>query len=426
MYPSFLGEWFRSHHLHYMENVKDSLHESWIDKKNPVCTSEFDFLGELRSQRDTVKIMDIEWAASDRPVISTADGCIKILTENLQSSTSPVDVYRLKTFSPSLLPNSSKRADFKVSIHHQPWKTKFSFHYSDSLKIQFDLLDPDLKKGLLNSNSQLERSYLASCESSVCLGESLWERDFWTVANAQKTQISFNKDNRQIQKRNTIDTLLCLVENPDDVVRSLLEIDPSDPSYYVDNLKACLVLSLKDSFSTSTQSTIKLVATNLISEGKIWEGVNLLCLIGKIFDACKYLQSYNEWEASLWLGQSRLEYEEFKQLALKYCDHCLTSHRRRRALLMYMKLKEYVMVLDVLYSGKMIPLAAKFLQVLEERECLPDSSHALVLTEEISLAYARYLFDIKNIDAAYYYCDKADEKGEILRREFDVLLSKNT
>ena len=37
-------------------------------------------------------------------------------------------------------------------------------------------------------------------------------------------------------------------------------------------------------------STTKLVATKLIAEGKLWEGVQLLCLVGKVWDACTYLR----------------------------------------------------------------------------------------------------------------------------------------
>ncbi len=43
----------------------------------------------------------------------------------------------------------------------------------------------------------------------------------------------------------------------------------------------------------------------------------------------------------------------------------------------------------------------------------------MVLREEVSLAYARHLFDCGNVKAAFFYCDKADEKGEMLRYVFD-------
>jgi hypothetical protein len=41
-----------------------------------------------------------------------------------------------------------------------------------------------------------------------------------------------------------------------------------------------------------------------------------------------------------------------------------------------------------------------------------------------SLAYARYLFDCGNREAAFYFCERADEKGEILQRELELMTSQ--
>ena len=49
------------------------------------------------------------------------------------------------------------------------------------------------------------------------------------------------------------------------------------------------------------------------------------------------------------------------------------------------------------------------------------NSHAMVLVEEISLAYARRLFDCGNTTGAFYYCEKADEKGGMLKKELEAL-----
>ena len=48
-------------------------------------------------------------------------------------------------------------------------------------------------------------------------------------------------------------------------------------------------------------------------------------------------------------------------------------------------------------------------------------SHAMGLVEEISLAYARRLFDCGNTTGAFYYCEKADEKGGMLKKELEAL-----
>ena len=168
----------------------------------------------------------------------------------------------------------------------------------------------------------------------------------------------------------------------------------------------------------------------MIAEGKLWEGVELLCLTDKVYDACKYLQSDQHWDSSLWLAKCRLGNSaqhsgEMQKVLDKYCDHCMSTQQAKRAILVKLGQKDYVSVLDLLMSAKMITLAAMFMQVLEEVKELPDTSHVLVLSEEISLAYARRLYDYGNTKGAFHYCDKADEKGGMLRKELEALDARN-
>ncbi len=129
----------------------------------------------------------------------------------------------------------------------------------------------------------------------------------------------------------------------------------------------------------SPHSTIKLVATNLIAEGKLWEGVQLLCLIDKVYDACKYLQSHGQWDASLWLAKCRLAYQtvaadgdssnkEFREIVSKYAESCLSRELKKRAVLVYLSLGDVVGCIDALVSAKMISLAAQFMQAAEEQK----------------------------------------------------------
>ena len=126
----------------------------------------------------------------------------------------------------------------------------------------------------------------------------------------------------------------------------------------------------------------------MIAEGKLWEGVELLCLIDKVYDACTYLQSCQHWDSSLWLAKCRLGNSSNHRTDLlkvlgKYCDHCTNIGQAKRAILLKLGQKEYVSVLDLLMNSKMIPMAAMFLQVLQDQKELPDTSHAMVLIEEI-------------------------------------------
>ena len=75
------------------------------------------------------------------------------------------------------------------------------------------------------------------------------------------------------QRKKVVDLLLCL-GSCDEAVRLLLDAEADSPSYYEDSLRACLVASAAVAPQDATHSTTKLVATNLIAEGKLWEGVS--------------------------------------------------------------------------------------------------------------------------------------------------------
>ena len=79
---------------------------------------------------------------------------------------------------------------------------------------------------------------------------------------------------------------LIQINEADRAVQLLLETEPNDPNYHVDSLRACLVATIRS--SGASQSTIKLVATSLIANGHLSKGVELLCLIDKGIDACRY------------------------------------------------------------------------------------------------------------------------------------------
>ena len=400
-----------------------------------------------------------EWAASDRPVIATSDGCLRImsLALTLSASTGPLEASETSILCFGLLPNKVKQNLF-LMIHHQPWNSSFTFEPCDGLsqmesnmiKSQVNMIGDEYKSYLSNKKiSTLERCQMAS---KIC--GSQFESDFWTLANSVlKQSSSITLDTRfdlasdnasylryQLERlhvheskvsggedlrRRVIDQMLCLGLREEAVALLLDSVPEKNTFHYEDNLRACLVSSCA-SAANHNNTTIKLVATNMIAEGKLWEGVELLCLIDKVYDACNYLQSCQHWDSSLWLAKCRLgnspaHQKDLMKVVSKYCDHCANVRQAKRGILLKLGLRDYVSVLDQLMSSKMIPMAAMFLQVLNEFKELPDTSHAMVLTEEISLAYARRLFDCGNTKGAFYYCDKADEKGGMLRKELEAL-----
>lgn len=84
----------------------------------------------------------------------------------------------------------------------------------------------------------------------------------------------------------------------DRAVQLLLETSADNPSYYCDSLKACLVTTITS--SGPSQSTIKLVATNMIANGKlagmVWPLIvtfTLLCTLKGCMPLCQGLLFLN-------------------------------------------------------------------------------------------------------------------------------------
>ncbi len=50
-------------------------------------------------------------------------------------------------------------------------------------------------------------------------------------------------------------------------------------------------------------SSVKLLAANLISNNHLYEGVEMLCMLGMHLEACRYLETYNEWGTAVWLAK---------------------------------------------------------------------------------------------------------------------------
>ena len=51
------------------------------------------------------------------------------------------------------------------------------------------------------------------------------------------------------------------------------------------------------------------------------EGAQLLCLIDKQQDACRYLQTYGEWYYSVWLAKATLPEKEYSDVLSKWAEH---------------------------------------------------------------------------------------------------------
>ncbi|GAA6101585.1 WD repeat-containing protein 11 [Tachysurus ichikawai] len=257
-------------------------------------TKEVQMVSSIRVGRNvSYRILDIDWCTSDKVVLASDDGCVRVLEMAMKSASYRMDEQDLTdpVWCPYLLlPRAA--LTLKAFLLLQPWSGTFTMDIT-----QIDYQEKDEIKGLvqeqLNSLSNDIKSVLQDPELNLlqrCLLVSRLFGDesdlqFWNVAAhyiksfAQARQLSVPTPDVQIQPECSQSTTQCHLDichdilcessffQTDRAVQLLLETSAENPSYYCDSLKACLVTTIPS--SGPSQSTIKLVATNMIASGKL-------------------------------------------------------------------------------------------------------------------------------------------------------------
>lgn len=211
---------------------------------------------------------------------------------------------------------------------------------------------------------------------------------------------------------------LILIGETDRAVQVLLEGEPTDSGYYSDALRACLIATVRS--SGASQSTIKLVATNLIASGKLAEGVELLCLVDKGTDACRYLQTYGNWELATWLAKVQLNHRDCSEVVTRWCDQLSNHNKKVHAILVLLSFGKFYKVLEIMFSIGQIDRAALFLEACIEFGVMSlDDEERCNLFENIFLDYARLQYKLKHKESAEFYCNKAGGRGKKLMADYE-------
>ncbi|XP_041368583.1 WD repeat-containing protein 11-like [Gigantopelta aegis] len=465
----------------------------------------------IKSPKDIAKIVDAEWAGSDRPCVVTTSGCVHVFDLALKIANSSIEQWDLQDplMSPYLLPPKASQL-LKCILQHQPWTDELSFELDGmreddqeiqrAVNTQLNLIDSELLDYL--RNCQFGTAQRCLLTARIFGDES--ELHFWTVAlhylRSTKVQSSSKSPSRVPSNSDTSNLFvpqtpdyketndLVLLDNPEEIekkklltqlfrdqplercydavvdnqsfkkyqldrvslhdskrstydhtqkcaenymllgqtdraVQLLLETEADNENYYIDSLRACLVASIRS--SGASQSTIKLVATNLIANGKLSEGVQLLCLIDKGLDACRYLQTYGSWDKAVWLAKSSLNFAECSEVIKRWADHlCSTQvNHKSKALLVLLSLGQFVKVVEMLYGMRSFDRAACFIEACLQFGVLEKTSETASLIEAVFLEYARFLTNIGLRKAAEYYCNLAGDKGEQFLKEVEILFT---
>lgn len=72
---------------------------------------------------------------------------------------------------------------------------------------------------------------------------------------------------------------------------------------YIHELEAACPSEAVAAAAANHASSVKLLATTLVSNNRLQEGVEMLCALDMHPDACRYLEAYNEWETAVFLAK---------------------------------------------------------------------------------------------------------------------------
>uniref|UniRef100_H3AKR3 WD repeat-containing protein 11 n=1 Tax=Latimeria chalumnae TaxID=7897 RepID=H3AKR3_LATCH len=437
-------------------------------------TKEIQMVSSLKSGRNVnYKILDVDWCTSDKVVLASDDGCIRVLEMIMKSASFRMDEQELTdpVWCPYLLvPRAS--LVLKAFFLHQPWSDQYSLDisqldYSENEEVksivqeQMNALSNDIKSLLLDP----EFCLLQRCLLVARLFGDESELQFWTVAahylhsvsqgkqpalpgtdgtfqkqenpldicydilceNSYFQKFQLERVNLQEAKRSTYEHTkkcadqLLLLGQTDRAVQLLLETNAENPSYYCDSLKACLVTTITS--SGPSQSTIKLVATNMIANGKLAEGVQLLCLIDKAADACRYLQTYGAWNRAAWLAKVRLNEDECAEVLKRWVDHLCSSHinQKSKAILVLLSLGCFTRVAEMLHSMRYFDRAALFVEACLLYGAIEVNDNTNRFIYSVYADYARSLKTIGLRQGAILFASKAGDVGKELLKELQEL-----
>ncbi|XP_063047243.1 WD repeat-containing protein 11 isoform X2 [Engraulis encrasicolus] len=444
-------------------------------------TKEVQMVSSLRVGRNvSYRILDIDWCTSDKVVLASDDGCIRVLEMAMKSASYRMDEQDLTdpVWCPYLLlPRAA--LTLKAFLLLQPWSGSFTMDIT-----QVDYNEKDEIKGLiqeqLNSLSNDMKSILQDPELNLlqrCILVSRLFGDesdlqFWTVAAhylqsfAQARQLTvpdaegqapakeaspststpspvshldichdtlcestffqrFQLERVHLQevKRSSYEHTkkcadqLLLLGQTDRAVQLLLETSADNSSYYCDSLKACLVTTITS--SGPSQSTIKLVATNMIANGKLAEGVQLLCLIDKAADACRYLQTYGEWNRAAWLAKVRLNPAESSDVLKRWAEHLCSPqvNQKSKAILVLLSLGCFHKVGEMLLSMRYFDRAALFVEACLKYGVMEANDTTNKLIGAAFSDYARLLRSVGLQEGAALWASKAGSAGEALMED---------
>ena len=401
---------------------------------------------QIKHPRDIeFKIDDIDWASIDRPMLLTPEGFLLISDSKLKIFHSSMN-FNLNSLpynclnDDSLSDETAATSEFRFDFEQLGKMNYQIFSNENKLKISSDLINdkllnmPELDyvdKSILLAKIlgrldliqffELVKHYCKANYRVDTFFENFLRNDYFK--EMQRDKIAIYELKRTRQEHNEICNELHLyLGNDQRTVQLLLETETNLKNLYLkDSLKACLISLILQSEKNSTNLShpvIKLVATNLIANESQDEGIQLLFIIGKIIDACRYLQSNNSWKKSLFLSkvmfceilflillllifnfvfcQTNLSKEEFIDVNSRWPDYLSTCKKDKDKLFALISLEMHEKVVSYLMDHNEFKFASLYCDICIEFNLIDNT-----LFNQFKQVYSKYIQFLTDANLQY-------------------------
>ncbi|KAJ9438627.1 WD domain, partial [Diplonema papillatum] len=194
---------------------------------------------------------------------------------------------------------------------------------------------------------------------------------------------------------------------------SLLLDTPQDAPEWKANLyKACVVAAGVSTLNY--QHTVKRVASMLISNSDIEGAVELLCLIGRGYDACRAYQTHDKWDEAARLAKVSLSASEARDILKRWADHLSSCGETLNAACVLVSCGDFISALRTLGPHAEFCDLAALLAVACDRsgiieEALPANPELPAFVKSLYLQHKEYLHSISASRIASHYSGLAQE-----------------
>jgi len=147
----------------------------------------------------------------------------------------------------------------------------------------------------------------------------------------------------------------------------------------------------------------------------------LLCLLQKHNEACKYVESTNEWNKAILLCKTALSEKNAEESFCKYAQFMNSRKCSFKAASVYAFVGNFDRTIEVLFGARLRHLSYMLLHFCQRQDVQLTISDHIKLA--IKLDFARFIFECGLQKEAIKFCETLGEQGSDLKQELEILSS---